>query len=680
MDYFRRKKQPEVLDPSSPDFLKRKETPASQEPQQMPQQGDLAPTSIFDKGQEGKKPAGAKVAKSQIPASARDPSVLAAALDPDPEFRRRWQRRQIIRDVRNRGQLTKAQILARTERESLCKSHFFKTSVKKLMPLARQIAGKPIEDAIIQMRFSKKRVAKDVKKHLEYARDEAVVKRGMGLGLVNSTAGAVKNPNWAPGATGEYGQPVQQFTGTVVEDKKGKRRYVTDTSSMYVDEAWVGRGTYGMDYDIRARGRMNILRPPETSALMPLTRADYHENTEPHAGITVRLKEEATRIRLMDEREQRRQRKRVWTALPDRPVTAQRHPPFTRFTHDQQGERPVFAVHDVFPSQIAYKTIPDSLSQSPISQSLTFPSKHPIFHSYSLCFHHTFPERTFSLSSYPFKKMPATLRSSSTSPSKNNNNNDRHPNTPIPFSTTPRPSIILVPGGWQGPETFSLLIPFLEAAGYSVFAVALPSIGSVPATPSFAPDVAAVRGAVRSTLATGKDVLLVMHSWGAVVGCEALKGLQTTTMAEEQSSGLHKEGKVVKLAFIAGLVFPEGKATLAARDDLIAVLDGASRFYNDLPPHSAARWASRLKKHSRFAFTSTLTYAAHRAYPSAYLACKRDNGVPFAVQKRLIAASGITDVLELDSGHSPMVSRPREVEAWVRRCAGEVKVGAGAKL
>lgn len=290
----------------------------------MPQQGDLAPTSIFDDGQEGKKPAGTKDDRSRIPESARDPSVLAAALDPDPEYRRRWQRRQIIRDVRNRGQLTKAQILARTERESLCKSHFFKTSVKKLMPLARQIAGKPIEDAIIQMRFSKKRVAKDVKKHLEYARDEAVVKRGMGLGLVNSTAGAVKNPNWAPGATGEYDQPVQQFTGTVVEDKKGKRRYVTDTSSMYVDEAWVGRGTYGTDYDIRARGRMNKLRPPETSALIPVTRADYHENTEPYAGITVRLKEEATRIRLMDEREQKRQRKRVWTALPDRPVTAQR--------------------------------------------------------------------------------------------------------------------------------------------------------------------------------------------------------------------------------------------------------------------------------------------------------------------------------------------------------------------
>ncbi|KAL9021599.1 MAG: hypothetical protein Q9185_001247 [Variospora sp. 1 TL-2023] len=298
MDYFRSKKQPEILDPTSPDFLKRKATPASQAPQQMPPQGDLAPSSIFDKVEQRKRPDRAKDARSQPPASARDPAVLAAALDPDPAYRRRWQRRQIIRDVHNRGQLIKAQRIARTERESLCKSQFFKTSVKKLMPLARQIAGKPIEDAIIQMRFSKKRVAKDVKKHLEYARDEAIVKRGMGLGLIRSGAGA-------PKATGESGQPNEQLPGMVVEDKKGKRRYVTDTSSMYVDEAWVGRGTYGRDYDVRARGRANILRPPETS-------------------ITVRLKEEATRIRLMDEREQKRQRKKVWTALPDRPVTAQR--------------------------------------------------------------------------------------------------------------------------------------------------------------------------------------------------------------------------------------------------------------------------------------------------------------------------------------------------------------------
>ncbi|KAL8695524.1 MAG: hypothetical protein Q9224_003387, partial [Gallowayella concinna] len=160
MDYFRRRKQPEILDPSSPDFLKRKPTGVSEAPQQLPPQGDLAPSSIFDEGESQNKPTRGQPGQQQR-VSPHDPAVLAAALDPNPEARRRWLRNQIIRNIRNRGQLTKAQRLARTERESLCKSAFYTTSVKKLMPLARQIAGKPIEEAIVQMRFSKKKVARD---------------------------------------------------------------------------------------------------------------------------------------------------------------------------------------------------------------------------------------------------------------------------------------------------------------------------------------------------------------------------------------------------------------------------------------------------------------------------------------------------------------------------------------
>ncbi|KAL8859051.1 MAG: hypothetical protein Q9178_004532 [Gyalolechia marmorata] len=304
MDYFRPRKQPDILDPLSPDFLKRKPAAASQNPQQAPQQGDLAPSSIFDEGDPPRK-SGTKTQAGQPRVSPRDPSVLAAALDPNPEARRRWQRNQIIRNVRNRGQLTKAQNIARTERESLSKSPFYTTSVKKLMPLARQIAGKPIEEAIVQMRFSKKKVARDVKKHLEYARDKAIVERGMGLGAATTEYNQAAGIGDSGDVTGENGGQDEKWPGMVVEDKKGKRRFVTDRSGIYVDEAWVGRGTYTVDYDYRAKGKTNILRPPETS-------------------ITVRLKEEATRIRLMDEREQKRQRKKVWLPLPDRPVTAQR--------------------------------------------------------------------------------------------------------------------------------------------------------------------------------------------------------------------------------------------------------------------------------------------------------------------------------------------------------------------
>ncbi|KAI4169939.1 MAG: hypothetical protein LQ343_005320 [Gyalolechia ehrenbergii] len=268
MDYFRPKKQ-NILDPLDPNFLKRKPTGPSQSssPEELPQQGNLAPTSIFEEGEDQKTSARrpSPRQKRRSPPSTRDPAVLAAALDPNPEARQRWQRRKIIQEVRSRGQLTKAQRIARTERESLCKSEFYKTSIKKLMPLARQIAGKPIEEAIIQMRFSKKRVASDVKKHLEYARDEAIVKRGMGLGMVEREADPAAKAEKTDGTAREHGEHDQQLSGMVVEDKKGKRRFVSDTSSIYVDEAWVGRGPYGLDYDFRARGRTFFLRPPKTS-------------------------------------------------------------------------------------------------------------------------------------------------------------------------------------------------------------------------------------------------------------------------------------------------------------------------------------------------------------------------------------------------------------------------------
>ncbi|KAL8727483.1 MAG: hypothetical protein Q9166_006007 [cf. Caloplaca sp. 2 TL-2023] len=217
----------------------------------------------------------------------------------------------------------------------------------------------------------------------------------------------------------------------------------------------------------------------------------------------------------------------------------------------------------------------------------------------------------------------------------------------IPPPQPIRPTIILVHGGWQGPETYSPIIPGLEKAGYSVLAVTLPSAGSVPATPDMSSDVNIVRNAVTSTLAIGKDVVLVMHSYGAVVGCEALKGVkQDEAGLVMESDGAVKVGKVMKLAFIAALLFPAGKATWNEEKGSEAV-----------PGFSS--------------FASPLTYAAYRDFPSSYLMCTNDKAVPFPIQKRFIAMAGITDITTIASGHSPMISQPKAVEMFIRRCAGE---------
>lgn len=183
----------------------------------------------------------------------RDRTAMAAALHPDPRGDARWARKMVIRETQRRGRVSRAVQLRRQEREDLVKSPLIKTSVKKLVKLAHQIQGKPIEEAILQMRFSKKKAATEVLKHLEYARDHATVARGMGLGDAQQEEES------------EAGQQQQQQKPVEIELKDGSRKVVKDRTGIYVDQAWVGRGPYGKSYEFRARGRINVLRTPTTS-------------------------------------------------------------------------------------------------------------------------------------------------------------------------------------------------------------------------------------------------------------------------------------------------------------------------------------------------------------------------------------------------------------------------------
>ena len=131
-------------------------------------------------------------------------------------------------------------------------------------------------------------------------------------------------------------------------------------------------------------------------------------------------------------------------------------------------------------------------------------------------------------------------------------------------------AVVLVHGGWVGPEVFSLVKPRLERAGYVVLTPVLPSSGHRPALPTFDEDVAAIRCAIKSLIDTGKRVVLVMHSYGAVPGCEALKGLGVGC---ETTTGTDGTGKpiVVKLVFIAAMTIPMGTSTYHPKNAGLAV-------------------------------------------------------------------------------------------------------------
>ncbi|KAH8646664.1 ribosomal protein L22/L17 [Xylariales sp. PMI_506] len=246
-----------------------------------------AGSSIFD--EEIKAADGASDKKESMHPSggsfSRAKEHMARALDPDPRWRVRWQRRKVMQMVRTGGKLTKEQELKLTEKEVTHKSAALNTSTKKLMFLSRQIAGKSLEDAMTQMRYSKKKMGAEVLYALKEARDRAIVSRGMGLGSINGEA---------------FSEPKK------LQTKDGKWIEVSDPTALYVAQAWVGKGEKrGLRIQYHARGRMSRMNKPS-------------------AYLTVVLKEEKTRLRLYDEKVQKEAKAKPWVHLPNRPITAQR--------------------------------------------------------------------------------------------------------------------------------------------------------------------------------------------------------------------------------------------------------------------------------------------------------------------------------------------------------------------
>src|SRR5690242_14165031 len=89
-----------------------------------------------------------------------------------------------------------------------------------------------------------------------------------------------------------------------------------------------------------------------------------------------------------------------------------------------------------------------------------------------------------------------------------------------------KPTIVAVHGAWHSPECWQPLTEILQTHGYSVRAVALPSVVDEGAQPPSDPrdDIAAVREAILAVL-EGSDVLVVPHSYGGIPTTSAVKGL-----------------------------------------------------------------------------------------------------------------------------------------------------------
>jgi hypothetical protein len=126
---------------------------------------------------------------------------------------------------------------------------------------------------------------------------------------------------------------------------------------------------------------------------------------------------------------------------------------------------------------------------------------------------------------------------------------------------TSKPDFILVPGAWHGPEAFKPTSDLLEKAGYIVHGISLASVGASPHLQSFYPDVDTIRSTVNKVLSSGKDAVIIYHSYGSNPGSEAL-----AEYTKDLKSGTKKRGwgQIRRLVYCCAFVLPEGGSLMAA--------------------------------------------------------------------------------------------------------------------
>lgn len=247
-----------------------------------------------------------------------------------------------------------------------------------------------------------------------------------------------------------------------------------------------------------------------------------------------------------------------------------------------------------------------------------------------------------------------------------------------------KPTILFVPGAWHYPAGFDTIRAALEKLSYPTAAVALPSIGhSTPSSVTILDDSTVIRAAVEELVDAGKQIVLVVHSYGGVCGGNAVEDLG---YAERRRVG--KEGGIINFVYMCAFALPMGVSLLDALggvplpwmdfqvccNPLSFSIPGLSNtrqgdvchaktpeeiFYNDMSAEEQAKWAAQLSHTSAAVFSGKSTYEPAKHMPCTYILCEEDKAIPFQLQQGIAASLGSdATTFTIEASHSPFLSTP----------------------
>ncbi|KAL7958840.1 hypothetical protein V8C34DRAFT_281850 [Trichoderma compactum] len=250
---------------------------------------------------------------------------------------------------------------------------------------------------------------------------------------------------------------------------------------------------------------------------------------------------------------------------------------------------------------------------------------------------------------------------------------------------SPKPHVFVIPGAYHPGSAMNLFIQSLEAAGFSAETTTNRSAGNAGITVQ--DDVAHVQSLLIPQIDEGKNIVVVAHSYGGVVGSGAIVGLDKRG---REARGM--KGGVIGIICIAAVMTKPEKSTHEMKggvkwppwvdtskieaEGVTYTRNEIETFYHDVSPELAKTVIATLTSQSVMSLHSKLAtngwldgvYDGRRAY----IRCLQDGALPLAAQDGMLAQSGVEWIIKsLEASHSPYLSMPDELTRVVAEIIAE---------
>jgi pimeloyl-ACP methyl ester carboxylesterase len=235
---------------------------------------------------------------------------------------------------------------------------------------------------------------------------------------------------------------------------------------------------------------------------------------------------------------------------------------------------------------------------------------------------------------------------------------------------------LLVHGAMGGAWCWERVLPGLAAAGHDAVAIDLPGAGSDTTDPAEV-TLDSYADAICDALAGGPPALVVGHSMGGMAITQAAaRGRGGIAGLIYVSAFLPQPGQslleITRLPEAAGdsvqaNIVVEGDPPMATMPSQAA----PEALFHCCTPEQVAWAVPKRGRQPLIPFTQPLSAPddahAFAALPRAYISCLQDRAIRPAIQRRMYTAANCDPVLELDTDHSPWLSRPDELAAMLDR-------------